>query len=205
VCAVQRIHHTAACVCCCRRALLTPPPTPHPIQPRSASVLRSVDKRLGGLAKSLVRDLCNYKAQAIAKLTGCVHRTCSLDIHNFVFLIHRFHSISFTRAQGIRKYKIGFGKEKDGRVGEGLVEGGGKFCRVQPALSERFCRSCLVFREPPETTYHVIDRVPVIWSVDCVGCRFAIPEEAPLADLESEAAAEAAAKAGAAAGTTAGA
>ncbi len=38
----------------------------------SASVLRSVDKRLGGLAKSLVRDLCNYKARAIAKLTGYV-------------------------------------------------------------------------------------------------------------------------------------
>jgi hypothetical protein len=41
------------------------------------------------------------------------------------FLIHRFHSISFTRAQGIPKYKIGFGREKDGRVGERLVEGGG--------------------------------------------------------------------------------
>jgi hypothetical protein len=39
----------------------------------------------------------------------------------FVFLIHRFHSISFTRAQGIPKYKIGFGKEKDARVGERLV------------------------------------------------------------------------------------
>ncbi len=43
----------------------------------------------------------------------------------FFFLIHRFHSISFTRAQGIPKYKIGFGREKDGRVGETLVEGGG--------------------------------------------------------------------------------
>jgi hypothetical protein len=62
-------HHIVACACC-RGCTL-----------RSASVLRSVDKRLGGLAKSLVRDLCNYKAQAIAKLTGCVHRTCSLDIH----------------------------------------------------------------------------------------------------------------------------
>jgi hypothetical protein len=37
--------------------------------------------------------------------------------------MHRFHSISFTRAQGIPKYKIGFGREKDGRVGERLVEG----------------------------------------------------------------------------------
>ena len=43
----------------------------------------------------------------------------------FFFLIHRSHSISFTRAQGIPKYKIGFGREKDGRVGERLVEGGG--------------------------------------------------------------------------------
>ena len=43
----------------------------------------------------------------------------------FFFLIHRFHSISFTRAQGIPKYKIGFGREKDGRVGERLVEGSG--------------------------------------------------------------------------------
>ena len=34
------------------------------------------------------------------------------------FFIHRFHSISFTRAQGIPKYKIGFRREKDGRVGE---------------------------------------------------------------------------------------
>jgi hypothetical protein len=30
------------------------------------------------------------------------------------FPIHRFNSISFTRAQGIPKYKIGFRKEKDG-------------------------------------------------------------------------------------------
>jgi hypothetical protein len=42
-----------------------------------------------------------------------------------LFLVHRFHSISFTRAQGIPKHKIGFGREKDGRVGERLVEGGG--------------------------------------------------------------------------------
>jgi hypothetical protein len=41
------------------------------------------------------------------------------------FLIHRLHSISFTRAQGIPKYKIGFGRGKDGRVGERLVEWGG--------------------------------------------------------------------------------
>ena len=34
------------------------------------------------------------------------------------------HSISFTRAQGIPECKIGFGRGKDGRVGEGLVEGG---------------------------------------------------------------------------------
>jgi len=30
----------------------------------------------------------------------------------FVFLIRRSHSISFTRAQGIPKYKIGFGRGK---------------------------------------------------------------------------------------------
>jgi hypothetical protein len=35
------------------------------------------------------------------------------------------HSINFTRAQGISKYNIGLGKGKDGRVGGGLVEGGG--------------------------------------------------------------------------------
>jgi hypothetical protein len=40
------------------------------------------------------------------------------------FLIRRSHSVSFTRAQGIPKYKIGLGGGKDGRVGEGLVEGG---------------------------------------------------------------------------------
>ena len=33
---------------------------------------------------------------------------CSLAVFVFYFLIHRFHSISFTRAQGIPKYKIGF-------------------------------------------------------------------------------------------------
>jgi hypothetical protein len=42
-------------------------------------------------------------------------------MYGVFFLIHRFHSISFTRAQGIPKYKIGFGREKDGRVGERLV------------------------------------------------------------------------------------
>jgi hypothetical protein len=48
----------------------------------------------------------------------------ALGEHIFFFLIHRSHSISFTRAQGIPKYKIGFGREKDGRVGERLGEGG---------------------------------------------------------------------------------
>jgi hypothetical protein len=47
----------------------------------------------------------------------------------FFFRIHRSHSISFTRAQGIPKYKIGFGREKDGRVCVGVsrvvVVGGG--------------------------------------------------------------------------------
>ncbi len=51
---------------------------------------------------------------------------CEAPNHSFFLLLkHRFHSISFTRAQGIPKYKIGFGRDKDGRVGERLVEGGG--------------------------------------------------------------------------------
>jgi hypothetical protein len=37
--------------------------------------------------------------------------------------MRRSHSISFTGAQGIPKYKIGFGREKDARVGEILVTG----------------------------------------------------------------------------------
>ena len=59
----------------------------------------------------------------------------------FFFLIHRSHSISFTRAQGIPKYKIRFGREKDGKVGERLVEGGGGHgardggWREQPSLA----------------------------------------------------------------------
>ncbi len=44
----------------------------------------------------------------------------SRSVHLF-FSEKSFHSISFTRAQGIPKYKIGCGKEKDGRVGERLV------------------------------------------------------------------------------------
>ena len=36
-------------------------------------------------------------------------------------LILRSHSISSTRAPGIPKYKIGLGRGKDGRVGEGLI------------------------------------------------------------------------------------
>jgi hypothetical protein len=40
----------------------------------------------------------------------------------FFFLIHRSHSISFTRAQGIPKYKIRFGREKDGKVGERIAD-----------------------------------------------------------------------------------
>jgi hypothetical protein len=47
----------------------------------------------------------------------------------YFFLIHRSHSISFTRAQGIPKYKIGFGREKDGRVGRDWLGGGGHGAR----------------------------------------------------------------------------
>ncbi len=39
-------------------------------------------------------------------------RDCARLVKNMFFLIHRSHSISFTRAQGIPKYSIGFGKEK---------------------------------------------------------------------------------------------
>jgi hypothetical protein len=58
-------------------------------------------------------------------LPACTRHSLRKRAPFFVFLIHRFPSISFTRAQGIPKYKIGFGKEKDGRVGERLVERGG--------------------------------------------------------------------------------
>ena len=54
-------------------------------------------------------------------------------------LIHRFHSISFTRAQGIPKYKIGFGREKDGRVGERLGEGGWRLLCPGVALALAWC------------------------------------------------------------------
>ena len=40
-----------------------------------------------------------------------LHASCFTPSSIF-FLIHRSHSISFTKAQGIPKYKIGFGREK---------------------------------------------------------------------------------------------
>ena len=49
------------------------------------------------------------------------------DMHQrggYFFPKHRSHSIRFTRAQGIPKYKIGFGREKDGRVGRDIVDKG---------------------------------------------------------------------------------
>lgn len=81
VCTVQH-SPPRHCLCLLLRLHLPIPPTPTPIKPRSASVLRSVDKRLGGLAKSLVRDLCNYKAQAIAKLTGYAHIVFVFPYHH---------------------------------------------------------------------------------------------------------------------------
>ena len=48
-----------------------------------------------------------------------------LETLDSFFLIRRSHSVSFTRAQGIPKYKIGLGGGKDGKAGVGLVEGGG--------------------------------------------------------------------------------
>ena len=61
--------------------------------------------------------------------------TCSVPpsafkLDSIFFLVHRSHSISFTRAQGIPKYKIRFGREKDGRAEERLVEGGGGLHQV---------------------------------------------------------------------------
>jgi hypothetical protein len=47
------------------------------------------------------------------------------------FRILRSHPISFIRAQSIPHYKMGLGRGKYGRVGEGLVEwGGGPSCTV---------------------------------------------------------------------------
>ena len=41
----------------------------------------------------------------------------------FFFLVRRSHSIIFTRAQGIPKYKIGFGRGRVWESWDGLVEG----------------------------------------------------------------------------------
>jgi hypothetical protein len=51
-------------------------------------------------------------------------RACRRTTAGPFSLCLRSDSISFTRAQGIPGYKRGLGREKDGRVGEGLVEGG---------------------------------------------------------------------------------
>jgi hypothetical protein len=57
---------------------------------------------------------------------GCLWRPHAvLSEAQFFSLIHRSHSISFTRAQGIPKYKIGFRREKDGRVGRDWLRGVG--------------------------------------------------------------------------------
>jgi hypothetical protein len=60
-------------------------------------------QEVGGLAPSV---------EAAAASTAWPGPFASLWV--FFPLIHRSHSISFTRAQGIPKYKIGFGREKDG-------------------------------------------------------------------------------------------
>ncbi len=53
-------------------------------------------------------------------MSGCApHKQCIFS------LIHRSHSISFTRAQGIPRYKIGLEREKDGRVGRDWLRGVG--------------------------------------------------------------------------------
>ncbi len=64
---------------------------------------RQAEAELGGTYKP--KEVCPQAGFADFTSSGC-----------FFFLIHRSHSISFTRAQGIPKYKIGFGREKDGIV-----------------------------------------------------------------------------------------
>jgi hypothetical protein len=76
---------------------------------------------------AVVTDLMAGEAFGMAVLqSGAVYVAVKPDTS--FFLIHGFHSISFTRAQGIPKYKIGFGREKDGRVGERLVEFATRIC-----------------------------------------------------------------------------
>jgi hypothetical protein len=53
-----------------------------------------------------------------------------------VFLAHRSHSISFTRAQGIPKYKLGFVREEGWESWECFVEEGGGV--TVPGLRLRF-------------------------------------------------------------------
>ena len=60
----------------------------------------------------------------VAHLAGAVVGTVAgyVSVCVFFFLIHRSHSISFTRAQGIPKYKIGFGRgERLGELGKDRV------------------------------------------------------------------------------------
>ena len=47
---------------------------------------------------------------------------CWCDGSSFFFRVPMSHSMSFTRARGIPKFKIMLGRGKDGRVGEGLVD-----------------------------------------------------------------------------------
>jgi hypothetical protein len=68
----------------------------------------------------------------------------------FFFLVRRSHSIIFTRAQGIPKYKIGFGRGRGWESWEGLVEGvsspcglvvpmhDGVSCASRPSFAESF-------------------------------------------------------------------
>ncbi len=87
------------------------------------------------VATTVRRVVCVWVLRAnprvlLHKSTGCPKvqdRALQERTHDMVGfpLIRRSHSISFTRAQSIHKYKIGLGGEKDWRVGEGLVDGGG--------------------------------------------------------------------------------
>ncbi len=64
-------------------------------------------------AEVVYRDHFSAPLSALEKV-GCQRPVCL----RFFPLIHRSHSISFTRAQGIPRYKIGLGGKRMGELGE---------------------------------------------------------------------------------------
>jgi hypothetical protein len=70
-----------------------------------------------GLSARIAMCLPHVRGLSRPPLLVCDSTIChSSDPEHTFFSYHRFHSISFTRAQGIPKYKIGFGRER--RMGE---------------------------------------------------------------------------------------